>query len=258
MIYDTEYSELETRVVSLGIFRDLTEMLTFQRMKPEKAAQVIARQIRQAVLGGELSVGDKLPGERELIAQSGYSRSVVREALRLLEDDGLIVLQAGRNGGAVVTNPTTNQIMSNIDMHLRLQQTGVKEVHEAQRVIEPVIVKLVIEKGTEEDFAKIRETIELIEKNPKDIELVRIQSNRFHTLLGEATKNNVLSIVAGILRQIVVDFHYEGDEKEALAIARIHRRILEAIEAKDVDMAVRRSLRHISASETVMCSSQGN
>ncbi|MCC7045461.1 MAG: FadR family transcriptional regulator [Alphaproteobacteria bacterium] len=223
-------------------------------MKPEKAAQVIARQIKQAVLSGELAIGDKLPGERELIAQSGYSRSVVREALRLLEDDGLIVLQAGRNGGAVVSNPNTSQIMSNIDMHLRLQQTGVREVHEAQRVIEPVIVKLAIEKATEEDFGKIRETIELIERNPEDIDLVRIQSNRFHTLLGEATKNNVLAIVAGILRQIVVDFRYEGDAKEALAIARIHRRILEAIEAKDVEKATRRALRHVNASEAVMCS----
>lgn len=229
-------------------------MLKFERMKPEKAAQVIARQIRQAVLSGELSVGDRLPGERELIAQSGYSRSVVREALRLLEDDGLIVLQAGRNGGAIVSNPTTNQIVSNIDMHLRLQQTSVRDVHEAQRVIEPLIVKMAIEKGTDEDFAKIRETIELIERNPKDIELVRLQSNRFHTLLGEATKNNVLAIVAGILRQIVIDFRYEGDEKEALAIARIHRRILEAVEDKDVEKAVRRSLRHIHASEAVMCS----
>ena len=229
-------------------------MLKFEHMKPEKAAQVIARQIRQAVLSGELSVGDRLPGERELIAQSGYSRSVVREALRLLEDDGLIVLQAGRNGGAIVSNPTTNQIVSNIDMHLRLQQTSVRDVHEAQRVIEPLIVKMAIEKGTDEDFAKIRETIELIERNPKDIELVRLQSNRFHTLLGEATKNNVLAIVAGILRQIVIDFRYEGDEKEALAIARIHRRILEAVEDKDVEKAVRRSLRHIHASEAVMCS----
>lgn len=229
-------------------------MLKFQRSKPEKAAQVVARQVKQAVLSGKLSVGDKLPAERELIAQFGYSRSVVREALRLLEDDGLIRLQAGRNGGAVVTNPGTSQIMSNIDMLLRLQQTGLREVHDAQRLIEPVVVRLAIDKATKEDLAKIRETIELIEANPNEAELVRIQSNRFHTLLGEATKNNVIAIVAALLRQIVVDFNYEGDSKEALAIARIHRRILEAIEAKDVDVAVRRSLRHIDASETVMCS----
>lgn len=228
-------------------------MLKFQRAKPEKAAQVVVRQVRQAVLSGKLAIGDKLPAERELIIQFGFSRAVVREALRLLEDDGLIRLQAGRNGGAVVTNPDTIQIMSNIDMVLRLQQTSIHEVHEAQRLIEPMIVKLAITRATAEDFKRIRETIELIEAHPDDIELVREQSNRFHVLLGEATKNNVIAVVAGMLRQIVVDLKYVGDATQALSIARIHRRILEAIEAKDVDVAIRRSLRHINASEAVMC-----
>lgn len=243
---------------SLGSHPDLSEtpakMLTFQRSKPEKAAQMVARQVKQAVLSGQLSVGDRLPAERALIEQFGYSRSVVREALRLLEDDGLIRLQAGRNGGAVVTNPDTAQATSNIDMLLRLQRTSVREVHEAQRLIEPLIVRLAIDRATPDDFARLRETIDLIEANPGDIELVRLQSNRFHTLLGEATKNNVMVIVAGILRRIVVDLNYEGSSEEALAIARIHRRILDAIESKDVEVAVRRSLRHIDASETVMCS----
>jgi GntR family transcriptional repressor for pyruvate dehydrogenase complex len=229
-------------------------MLKFERAKREKAAQLIAKQIKEAVLSGALSVGDRLPGERNLIEQFGYSRSVVREALRLLEDDGLIALQAGRNGGAVLTNPDTTQITSNIDMLLRLKSTSVQEVHEAQRLIEPLVIKLAISRATPEDLAKVRETIELIEANPSDIELVRVQSNRFHTLLGEATKNNVIAIIAAISRQIVIDFKYEGDAAEALAIARIHRRILEAIEAKDVEVATRRALRHIHASEDVLCS----
>lgn len=228
--------------------------MKFERLKPEKAAQIVAKQVRQAVLSGALAVGDKLPAERELVDQFGYSRSVVREALRLLEDSGLIELHAGRNGGAVITRPNANQIMSNIDMLLRLKQTGVREVHDAQRAIEPVIVRLAIENGTSEDFAKVRETITLIEGAPGDIELVRLQSNLFHTLLGEATHNNVIGIIAGILRQIIVEFRYEGDEGEAIVIARIHRRILEAIEAKDVDAAVRRALRHIDASEAVLVS----
>lgn len=229
-------------------------IVKFQRSKPEKAAQVVAKQIRQTVLSGTLSVGDRLPSEKGMIEQFGYSRAVVREALRLLEAEGLIALSAGRNGGAVVTTPSTNQIVSNIDMLLRMQQTSIKEVYEAQRLIEPIVVKLAIDKASPEDFDKIRKTIELIEAHPDDVELVRQQSNRFHTLLGEATKNNVISIVAGILRQIVVDFNYEGDEEEAKSIARIHRRILEAIEAKDLEAAIRRSLRHIDAGETVMCS----
>ena len=232
-------------------------MLKFQRSKPEKAAQVVAKQIKQAILNGDLAVGDRLPSEKEMIEQFGYSRAVVREALRLLEGDGLIEVSAGRNGGGIVTNPGTDQIMSNIDMLLRMQQTNVKEVYVAQRLIEPIVIKLAIENASSEDFVKIRETIDLIEQHPGDIELVRLQSNRFHTLLGEATKNNVISVVSAILRQIIVDFHYEGDEKEALSIARIHGRILEAIEAKDVEVAIRRALRHINLGESVMCSKIG-
>jgi GntR family transcriptional repressor for pyruvate dehydrogenase complex len=232
-------------------------MLKFQRSKPEKAAQIVAKQIKQAILNGDLAVGDRLPSEKEMIEQFGYSRAVVREALRLLEGDGLIEVSAGRNGGGIVTNPGTDQIMSNIDMLLRMQQTNVKEVYVAQRLIEPIVIKLAIENASSEDFVKIRETIDLIEQHPGDIELVRLQSNRFHTLLGEATKNNVISVVSAILRQIIVDFHYEGDEKEALSIARIHRRILEAIEAKDVEVAIRRALRHINLGESVMCSKIG-
>ena len=93
----------------------------FTTAKPAKAAQVVAQQIKEAVLSGKLAIGDKLPRERNLIEQFGYSRSVVREALRLLEDDGLIALQAGRNGGAVVKSPDSRQIMSKFDMLLRLQ-----------------------------------------------------------------------------------------------------------------------------------------
>jgi GntR family transcriptional regulator, transcriptional repressor for pyruvate dehydrogenase complex len=226
----------------------------FERAKPAKAAQVVAQQIKDAVLNGKLGIGDKLPAERNLIEQFGYSRSVVREALRLLEDDGLIALQAGRNGGAVVRSPDSGQIVSKFDMLLRLRSTRMQEVAEAQRLIEPLVVQLAIKRATPKDLSAIRRTIELIEGDPGNIELVRSASNKFHTLLGEATKNNVVAIIAALVRQIVVDFKYQGEAKEALAIARIHRRILEAIEQGDAEVAIRRSLRHINATEDVMCS----
>jgi GntR family transcriptional regulator, transcriptional repressor for pyruvate dehydrogenase complex len=231
-----------------------SDVVVFQRSKPEKAAQVVAKQIKQTILNGMLPVGARLPSEKAMIEQFGYSRAIIREALRLLESDGLIVLSAGRNGGAVVTTPGTGQIMSSIDMLLRMQQTSITDVFEAQRLIEPIIVRMAIDNGTPEDFRRVRETIDLIEAHPNDVELVREQSNRFHTLLGEATKNHVISIISGILRQIIVDFRYEGDAKEAKSIAHIHGRILDAIEAKDVDVAIRRSLRHVDAGSAVMCS----
>ena len=61
---------------------------TFTTMKQGKAAQQIVDRVRNAVLAGELQIGDRLPPERELIRLTGFSRAVVREGLRILEADG--------------------------------------------------------------------------------------------------------------------------------------------------------------------------
>ena len=227
-------------------------MVMFETIKPLKAAQLIARRIRDAVVSGELTVGDRLPPERELIKQFGYSRAAVREGLRLLEADGLVAMQAGRNGGAVISRPDADRLAPTLDTIVRLRRTGIRDVHEAQRLIEPLVIGLVIERASPSDLARVRHTIDMIERDPANAQTVRIQSNLFHTLLAEATHNNVIAIVANLIRQVIVHMGYIGGKAEALSIARIHRKILEAIEAGDVAAATRRALRHLDASEGVL------
>jgi len=176
----------------------------------------------------------------------------VREGLRLLEADGLIAMQAGRNGGAVICRPEADRLAPMLDTILRLRLTTIHDVHEAQRLIEPLVIRLAIERATPSDLARVRHTIDMIERHPGDAETVRAQSNLFHALLGEAAHNNVVAIVSNLIRQIVVQMGYTGDEAEALSIARIHRKILEAIEAGDAAAATRRTLRHLDASEGVL------
>jgi len=227
-------------------------MVMFENIKPLKAAQLIAQRIRDAVISGELTVDDRLPPERELIKQFGYSRAAVREGLRLLEADGLIAMRAGRNGGAVICRPDADRLALALDTILRLRRTTIHDVHEAQRLIEPLVIGLAIKRATSRDLARVRHTIDMIERNPANAEVVRTQSNLFHTRLGEAAHNNLIAIVANLIRQIVVRMGYTGDEAEALSIARIHRKILDAIEAGDVAAATRRALRHLDASESVL------
>ncbi|HVM77581.1 MAG TPA: FCD domain-containing protein [Stellaceae bacterium] len=232
-------------------------MVMFENIKPLKAAQLIAQRIREAVISGELTVGDRLPPERELIKQFGYSRAAIREGLRLLEADGLIAMQAGRNGGAVICRPDADRLAAALDAILRYHRTTIHDVHEAQRLIEPLVIGLAIERATKGDLARVRRTIEMIERHPGDAEEVRTQSNLFHTLLAEATHNNVIATVSNLIRRIVIHMGYTGDEAEALGIARIHRRILEAIEAGDAAAANRRALRHLDASEGVLSAADG-
>ena len=72
-----------------------------------KAADVLADTLREQILNGRLGVGSLLPNERELSERAGLSRTSVREALRILEVEGLIATRTGRNGGSEVVRPTS-------------------------------------------------------------------------------------------------------------------------------------------------------
>ncbi|MBV9782543.1 MAG: FadR family transcriptional regulator [Acidisphaera sp.] len=226
--------------------------MTFASMKQGKAAQQIAARVRRAVLAGELQIGDRLPPERELIRLTGYSRAVVREGLRILEADGLIALHAGRNGGAVIERPSADRFASTLDVLLCFESIGVKEVSEVLSMFETRIVELAVDRVSAHDLEDLRRTITRIEEDPKDVERVRIESNRFHILLAEATRNRMLALLARIIRQVVIRMDYESHETSALQIAKAHQRILDAIIAKDVETAKRRALRHLMACGDVM------
>jgi len=222
--------------------------MTFTTMKQGKASQQIADRVRNAMLAGELQIGDRLPPERELIRLTGYSRAVVREGLRILEADGLIALHAGRNGGAVIERPNADRFASTLDVLLSFESIGVKEIGEVLSMLETRIVELAIDRISAHDIEDLKRTITRIEEDPNDVERVRIESNRFHILLAEATRNRMLALLTRIIRQVVIRMDYEPrSTNNALQIAKAHQRILDAIVAKDIDTAKRRALRHLMA-----------
>src|SRR5919197_4150800 len=164
----------------------------FDTIKQPKAAQRVAERIRAGIRSGELRDGDRLPPERALIEQFGYSRAIVREALRMLEEEGLITLHAGRNGGAVIRKPGTDRLVNAFDMLLRLQMTTQEDFYEARRLVEPLLAKLAIERATEDDIAALRRCLE----PPYD------RHNRFHRTLSEAAHNNVLAVTMHIIMEL--------------------------------------------------------
>ena len=86
--------------------------ITVKRLVVPKAPDVLAEHLRETILRGELAEGSPLPTERELGERSGLSRASVREALRILESEGLIQTRPGRNGGASVKQPTAQSRLS--------------------------------------------------------------------------------------------------------------------------------------------------
>ena len=204
---------------------------TFASMKQGKGAQQIADRVRDAVLGGELQVGERLPPERELIRLTGYSRAVVREGLRILEAEGLVALHAGRNGGAVIERPNADRFAATLDVLLGLDSIGAKEVSEVLSMFETRIVELAVDRISAHDIEDLRRTITRIEEDPTDVERVRIESNRFHILLAEATRNRMLALLTRVIRQVVIRMDHEfarheraADRPRAPAYPRRYRR----------------------------------
>src|SRR5580700_1110769 len=87
-----------------------------------KASDVLAAELRERILSGELAEGAALPPERELVKQTQMSRATVREALRILEVQGLVRIKTGRSGGAYVYRPGHDSMADSVNLLIRARQ----------------------------------------------------------------------------------------------------------------------------------------
>src|ERR1700690_2277313 len=83
-------------------------------MEVPKASDVLANELRERILDGEFAEGMALPPERELVAQTRMSRATVREALRILQVQGLVRIKAGRAGGTFVQRPGRDSVAKSV------------------------------------------------------------------------------------------------------------------------------------------------
>src|SRR6202023_3920877 len=102
-----------------------------------KASDVLASELRERILNGELPEGAPLPAERELVKQTQMSRATVREALRILEVQNLVRVRAGRAGGAFVQRPTTKSMAGSVSMLIRGQKIKLADLMETREALEP-------------------------------------------------------------------------------------------------------------------------
>jgi GntR family transcriptional regulator, transcriptional repressor for pyruvate dehydrogenase complex len=209
----------------------------FSRVNVGRISGLIVDQIRVLVRDGHLSPGDRLPSERELCERFGVSRVTVREALRVLEANGLITIKVGARGGAFITTPTTERVGEGIADLLTLSTITATEVTEARRVFELGIVPLVCERADEDD---VRDLLEICDRSEAALAADTYPmslSAEFHVRVARASHNAAIEM-------LVQSFH--GPLLMSLQRAQIaaplmgrlgtdeHRKIVEAIARRDV------------------------
>jgi GntR family transcriptional repressor for pyruvate dehydrogenase complex len=100
----------------------------FKEAKQNRVFEDVIFQVQEAVLSGRLKAGERLPSERQLREVFGVSRGTLREALRALEQKGLVCIKTGVGGGAFICEMDTQQITESLDLLLRYQKISLKEL----------------------------------------------------------------------------------------------------------------------------------
>lgn len=216
-------------------------------MEVPKASDVLANELRERILSGEYPEGTPLPPERELVVQTRMSRTTVREALRILEVQGLIRIKAGRAGGAFVTKPGGESVASSLDLLIRGRQLRLASVHETREAIEPSCARLAALHRTAGDLRRLEDANDAIAASTALEDFLSANVD-WHVAVATASHNEILTgIMLALSRAIYTATNNEGfvnDEVRSIAL-RAHRSVTRAIRERDDAAAVRRMERHV-------------
>jgi DNA-binding FadR family transcriptional regulator len=213
-----------------------------------KASDVLVNELRERILTGELAEGTALPPERELVVQTRMSRTTVREALRILEVQGLVRIRAGRAGGAFVQRPGNESVTSSLSLLIRGRQIRLAAVLETREAIEPICAQLAAQHRTDADIAALKAANRPI-ADPDSSLAGFLQANvDWHIAVATATHNELIAaFMTALSRAIYTSTENETfiDAEVRRLTARAHSSITQAIEKGDAAAAARRMSRHV-------------
>lgn len=220
----------------------------FTKVSPARVSADVVAQIRAALESGQLAAGDRLPPERDLAEQLGVSRVTVRDALRVLEANGLVTIRVGARGGAFVTVPDPDHVSGGLVDLLMMSRVSPTDITEARMVLELGALRLVCERATSEDLAALTEICDRSEQALRDGTFDVGLSAEFHIRLAQSAHNVAIGLVTEafqepLMRSLVqakaVDPHM-GDPG-----VHEHRLLVAAIAAGDARRAREVMRRHL-------------
>ena len=210
-----------------------------------RAFQAVASSISKKVMSGEWPIGTSLPGEWALAEAFGVTRSTVREAIRVLEQDGLLIRPRGTKQ-LVVNAPTGLQVSSRMTAVILLQQVSFLELWETMMAIEPSAAEAAARHATPDQLAALDENQRLTAKALRDPPRLLELDLAFMNGVAEASGNRALllcrSAISDLLYRAFLPVLRRAPAGERLFVA--HQHILAALHAGDGEKARRWMERH--------------
>jgi GntR family transcriptional regulator, transcriptional repressor for pyruvate dehydrogenase complex len=195
-------------------------------LRPQKAAMLVAQRIVQDALREHRKPGDLLLPERTMVEKYGAGRGTVREALRLLEVQGVVLL-------------------------MQLQGAPFRAIVEVRSALEPMISSLAAQRITPESLDELSDTIDQMHRDMDDQDSFLDANRRFHDVIAGSSGNPLFGYMIeslhGILDGTALGVDYPTHRREAIVVA--HEEIFEALKAGDAEASGARMRQHIEAYE---------
>jgi GntR family transcriptional regulator, transcriptional repressor for pyruvate dehydrogenase complex len=220
-------------------------MLGVRQVRKTKVYHEIVDQIRELIAAGRIKPGDRLPPERELAELFKASRNSVRDAIRVLEQMGLIESRQG--DGTYVRSVSAEDLAEPLALMLLQSRTQMRELWEVRRVLEPALAEFAAERITDEELEELDAILEAQGRKVEAGYIALEEDTAFHNGIAEAARNTVmlraLDTLVDLLRQSR-ERSLQQRDRPAYSLAG-HRRILAALRRRDPEAARTEMLRHL-------------
>jgi DNA-binding FadR family transcriptional regulator len=210
-----------------------------------KLAAGIADDIERYIIKRGWPVGEMIFSEAQLMQRYNASRSIIREAARLLEQHTTARMRKGRGGGLIVTRPDVGPVTNIVAVCLEYEGVTPLQLFEARVALELTAVELATERLSEDDIKKLRQAIDA-ERGVSVQELWQ-HTHDIHVAIAEVAKSPAFPLFVTVLTKLVDARATHASETRASDIYHAHSAIVEAIIAGDASLARHRMRRHLEA-----------
>jgi GntR family transcriptional repressor for pyruvate dehydrogenase complex len=218
-------------------------------IKKTRLYEEMVGQLHRLIDDGKLKAGDRLPSERVLAETFRVSRSSVREAIKTLENEGMVISRPG--SGTFITAVNVEAIIPPLASLLSRGKDALVDLFEMRCLVEPGIAALAAERATPADILRLKEICAAQEQQIKRETSAVDSDAAFHLTIGRATHNAALQRLVASILEILKPIREKSLQTPGRAHKSLasHREILVAIERHDPELARQAMQRHIQAVE---------
>jgi DNA-binding FadR family transcriptional regulator len=225
----------------------------FQAAKQTKVFQAVVDQIQEAIFDGRLKTGQILPAERELKTMFNISRGTLREALRVLEQKGLIEIRLGVGGGSVVKAVDTEQITESLGLLIRSQKVSLSHLAEFRKDVEGIVAAHAAARHTPEDIQTLKkllaEALKCVDRGKNHRDAFIEIDKQIHMTLAQITGNPIYIFVLHSIHDNIHRYYDRFLSMEQRELKENYQDlfdIIQAIENGDVEQARQVAQNHVN------------